>query len=624
MMQTMRRLTKVIFLIVLVAFVGFMAYGGVISILSGKSKTQGASAPPGVIGIVNGEHLSQYVFDESYRKRVQAMTKTDSLTNEVMEPTDQEMEQARNDVWNSMTTMTLLDQEARKHGILVTDAEVADYMRNAPPQDIINSKEFATDGQFDISKYQTWLQQLAMSPDPRARNILSDFETQIRRQLLVTRIQDFVLSTVKYGRDDAKEEYIEKNEKVDVQYIHIPAGDFDSTITDVPEAEILARYKKDKEQYKQPEMATIYYVQIPKAASEADQAAARAAIDSIYAQLKSGADFATLAEERSEDPGSVKNGGDLGWFDEKKMVKEFWDATASLKKIGDISEPFKSRYGWHIVKLTGKRMTKGLDGKEAPEYQASHILIMTQPSEETLADLEQKANSLKADAETVGLKQAAEDNGLTMTESKPFARGAYVAGIGQDQKLNDFSFEAKPGDISDVVSGRSDFFVCQLEKRTPAGFSPFEDVKERIKNVILHEKRVEMAHQEGQKLEAEMAGGKTFDQIAAETGKPIQTTDFFSQTGFVRGVPSDPEFIGAAFGLSRTNPVSKAVDSRGGTYFLKFIARQPADTTLFVAQADTLTSNLISTKKRDLWNKWLASLRQNAKIDDFRSLYYGS
>jgi parvulin-like peptidyl-prolyl isomerase len=624
MMQTMRRLTKVIFLVVLVAFVGFMAYGGVISILSGKSKTQGGSAPPGVIGIVNGEQLSQYTFDDAYRKRIQSITKTDTITGEVQEPTDQETEQARNDVWNSMTTMALLEQEAEKHGILVTDAEVADYMRQAPPQDIVQSKSFATDGKFDITKYQTWLQQLASSPDPRYQAIITDFESQIHRQLLVSRLQDFVLSTIKYDRTDAKNDYIEKNQKVDVQYILIPAGDFDSTITTVPESEIRARYDKDRDQYKQPEMATISYVQITKSASAADSAAAKAAIDSIYAQLRAGANFDTLAVERSEDPGSAKKGGDLGWFSEGRMVKEFWEATAKLKKIGEISEPFASQYGWHIVKLTGKRMTKGPDGKETPEYQASHILILSQPSAQTLADLEQKANNFKAEAETIGLKEAAQEYGLKLIESKPFAKGSFIPGIGQNQKLSDFAFEAKPGDLSDVISGRADYLICQLVKRTPPGYSPFDDIKNRIKETILHEMRVDAAHRKGDELAAEMAQGKTFDDIVAETGKPVQTTDFFSQTGFVRGVGSDPDFIGAAFSLSPTKPVSKAVQSRNGTYFLKFVGSLPADTTKFAAQADSLSTDFINTKKRDLWNKWLGEIRQHAKIEDFRSVYYGA
>ncbi len=623
MMQTMRNSAKIIFFIVLVTFLGFMAYGGVVQILSGKNRTE-KGAPAGVIGIVNGTPVSQYVFDESYRKKIQSLTTTDSVTNEVMEPTDQQMEQARNDIWNTMTTMALIEQEAKKHGILVTDAEVADYMRQAPPRDIVSSPNFATDGKFDISKYQMWLQQMASSTDPRAQTVISDFEAQIRQQLLVTRLQDFVLGMNRYSRDDAKNDFLDKNDKVNVQYIFIPGGDYDSTVTTVPDDEIKARYEKDKEQFKQPEMAVLDFVQLTKTPSPTDIMGAKASIDSIYAKLKAGVPFDTLAKERSQDPGSGAKGGDLGWFGEGRMVPEFWTATSKLKNIGDISEPFTSQFGWHIVKLTGKRTTKGPDGTEKPEYQASHILIKTEASAQTLADLEQKANNLKADAETAGLSEAAKQMNLTVTEGRPFPKGQTVPTIGQDPKLNAFAFAGKPGDLSDVVNTRTAFFVCQLKKRTPAGYTPFDDAKERIKSMILREKRVDMAHKKGEQLQAEMAQGKTFDQIAAETGKPILTTDFFARTGFVPKVGSDPDFIGTAFGLSPSKPVSKAVQARTGTYFLRYIASQPADTTQFVAYADSLTTEMINTKKKDLWNKWLSSLKQNAKIEDFRSMYYGS
>jgi parvulin-like peptidyl-prolyl isomerase len=624
MMQTMRNSAKIIFFIVLVTFVGFMAYGGVVSLLSGKNRAQGGGAPPGVIGIVNGEQISQFTFDESYRKRMQALTKEDTLTKEIIEPTDAELEQARNDIWNNMTTLALLEQEAKKHGIAVTDAEVADYMRQSPPRDIQQAKDFATDGKFDISKYQMWLQQLAASQDPRAQTIITDFEAQIRQQLLISRLQDFVLSNVRITQDDAKNDFVDKNDKINVQYIFIPGGDYDSTITKVPDEEIKARYEKDQDLFKQPEMAIISYVQMPKTPSEADANSSKLVIDSIYQQLRTSADFATLAKERSEDPGSGKNGGDLGWFGEGRMVKEFWDAASSLKNIGDISAPFRSQFGWHIVKMTGKRMTKGPDGKEKPEYQASHILIKAEASNKTLADIEQKMNNLKADAETNGLKKAAEEYGLTMTESRPFPKGPSVPGVGQNQQLNDFAFKGKPGDISDVVSVRSGFFLIQIERRTPAGIAPYNDIKERLQSTILRERRVDLAHKRGEELVDQMSRGKTFQQIALETGKPILETGLFTRSQFVPKIGSDPDFIGAAFSLSPSKPYSKAVNSRTGSFILKFVEHQPMDANQFTVAADSLTNEMITSKRKDVWSRWISNLKQNAKIEDFRSTYYGS
>jgi peptidyl-prolyl cis-trans isomerase C len=74
----------------------------------------------------------------------------------------------------------------------------------------------------------------------------------------------------------------------------------------------------------------------------------------IYARVKGGEDFAKLATEASKDPGSGKEGGDLGYFTRDRMVKPFADAAFSAEK-GSITEPVKSQFGWHIIKVEDKR-----------------------------------------------------------------------------------------------------------------------------------------------------------------------------------------------------------------------------------------------------------------------------
>lgn len=74
----------------------------------------------------------------------------------------------------------------------------------------------------------------------------------------------------------------------------------------------------------------------------------------IYERVKGGEDFAKLATEMSKDPGSGKEGGDLGWFTKDRMIKEFADAAFALKP-GEISPPVKSQYGWHVIKLEERR-----------------------------------------------------------------------------------------------------------------------------------------------------------------------------------------------------------------------------------------------------------------------------
>lgn len=89
----------------------------------------------------------------------------------------------------------------------------------------------------------------------------------------------------------------------------------------------------------------------------------------IKAKLDKGEDFAKLAKEYSKDPGSAKNGGDLGWFESGEMVKEFEDAAYALK-VGEISKPVKSEYGYHIIKVTDKEEKKSFEEmKEEIEWE---------------------------------------------------------------------------------------------------------------------------------------------------------------------------------------------------------------------------------------------------------------
>ncbi|PJW18139.1 peptidylprolyl isomerase [Geobacillus sp. WSUCF-018B] len=80
----------------------------------------------------------------------------------------------------------------------------------------------------------------------------------------------------------------------------------------------------------------------------------------VKAKLEKGEDFAKLAKEYSQDPGSASNGGDLGWFGPGKMVKEFEDAAYKLK-VGEVSDPVKTDYGYHIIKVTDKEKKKSFD-----------------------------------------------------------------------------------------------------------------------------------------------------------------------------------------------------------------------------------------------------------------------
>lgn len=106
------------------------------------------------------------------------------------------------------------------------------------------------------------------------------------------------------------------------------------------------------------------FLRVPQASTEDVQAAAKARIDSVYQEIKNGADFSELAKTVSQDPGSAARGGLLPWIGPNQTLKEFEDVAYSLE-VGQVSEPFLSTVGYHIIKLMGKKPLESYDELKA-------------------------------------------------------------------------------------------------------------------------------------------------------------------------------------------------------------------------------------------------------------------
>jgi len=117
----------------------------------------------------------------------------------------------------------------------------------------------------------------------------------------------------------------------------------------VTDAEVKAEYDNYKKAYGDKEYSGSHI--LVKTEAEAKD---------IIAELGKGGDFAKIAKEKSMDPGSKTNGGDLGWFSPATMVKPFSDAVATLKKGQVTTEPVQTQFGWHVIKLADTRTAKPL------------------------------------------------------------------------------------------------------------------------------------------------------------------------------------------------------------------------------------------------------------------------
>jgi parvulin-like peptidyl-prolyl isomerase len=125
---------------------------------------------------------------------------------------------------------------------------------------------------------------------------------------------------------------------------------------EVNDAEVKAFYDENKADFNTPEQvkASHILIKVAPTATPEEKTAAKAKIDGLLKQVKAGGDFAVLAKENSDDPGSKIQGGDLGFFDRSTMVKEFAD-TAFAMKVGQISNVVETQFGYHIIKVTDRK-----------------------------------------------------------------------------------------------------------------------------------------------------------------------------------------------------------------------------------------------------------------------------
>lgn len=234
-----------------------------------------------------------------------------------------------------------------------------------------------------------------------------------------------------------------------------------------------------------PEILRLEQVIMAATASDSAWAAAKEEADSLRAQVGSGADFAELAREHSDDAGTAANGGDLDWFRRGVMVREFEDAAFSLPD-GAVSQPVRTDYGWHIIKVERSR---------PGEVRARHILITPPvgPADLDRARLElsEVATRIRGGASVEELHNEMGEEGQPWTFQVSRNELADQLPPGYAQALALSSEGQVIGPFQTTLQGRPFFSVVKVAEVREAGELTFEDVRDQIRTNIQQQKRVE-------------------------------------------------------------------------------------------------------------------------------------
>ncbi|MDQ2640741.1 MAG: peptidyl-prolyl cis-trans isomerase [Pseudomonadota bacterium] len=408
-------------------------------------------------------------------------------------------------------------------------------------------------------------------------------------------------------------------ESVRLAYAEMLLTDVAATVT-VTEDELKARYELDKAQYVQPETRNARHILIP-VADEAEDAKQAARAQELHAQIQGGADFAELARANSGDTASAANGGELGWASRETYVPAFADKLFSMRE-GEVSEPVKTQFGYHIIKLEGIRPEVG----RSFEAVRAEILAKVR-NEKAGARFNSEQDRLQEQLETGGANfdTLVQEFNLRPGEVEHFARGAGGLPLGSDATLNREVFsdalinQRRIGGPVQLAEDRVTIF--RVEEHRPASTRPLEEVRGEIIAALLRERGAAAALEVANKAVDELAGGKSFEQVAASLKVKAEPARFIG-----RGSPDLPvELRDAVFAAPRpqdAEPVRQALKTEDGTVALFQVTASRVQSVLDVPQLVELRTEreLQRYTRRDI-EAYINSVVGDAKVRENLSAF---
>lgn len=416
---------------------------------------------------------------------------------------------------------------------------------------------FQKDGKFDKGQYQALLGSQGMSSD--------EFVNRIKKALLMEQFQRAIVESSFVTPSEVAGFFKIQNQKRDLEYLTVPL----TPVNQVPsDEEIVSYYKQHQDAYQTDEQVSIEYVELsldklagniqatedqlkafyeeqkanfstkerrrishilfaftkdPSADEQALQKALKAKQD-----LKN-KDFAALAAEVSDDKLTAKKGGDLGLFNVGVMEKSFEEAASNLK-LGEVSEPVKSAFGYHLIKVTELEPgeVKSYDSVKAEltkAYQKAQAETTFNTLGEKLAEVSyENPNSLDAAAKAIGGE--VQKTGLFTRE--------HGEGVAADEKVRStaFSEDVLKGNNSEPVEVGSDkLVVLRMQSHLPSTTKDLKEVRAQVVAALQRDKAQQQAIATAEQIKAELAAGKTMTQVADLHHLPLKKVNGLGRVG---------------------------------------------------------------------------------------------
>jgi peptidyl-prolyl cis-trans isomerase D len=529
--------------------------------------------------------------------------------------------------------------EAHRMGLRVSDDELRDELQHGqlgsmlfPDGKFVGQEEYEnfaqrndlTVPQFEglekdfilVRKLRALVSSSAFVGDTEVRDEFNRRNTKVKFEYAVITQADILKGL--HPTDEELKAFYERNkatynnsipEKRQIKYVVVDSAKI-ATATNVTDQDLQAYYDQHRDEYRVPEQVKVSHILIktplPAPGAKEDEKAiadARAKAEGVLKELKAGGDFAKLAEKYSDDPGSAKSGGDLGWIGRGRTVPEFEKAAFSLGK-GQTSDLVKSSYGFHIIRVEDK--------------QEAHLKTLAEVKSEieekvkqqkTARATETAANALLSQARTDGFDKAAAAKGQAAVTTEFFSRTDHLPGLAANPQFMDAVFNEADKAPPDVVQVPQGYVVLQLLAIKPPATPRFEEIRSRVESEFKNERAAFLLQQKTQELSDRAKAAHDLKKAAKDLGATVKTSDLVPPDGQVPDIGSMTS-ASAIFSL-KPGDISGPITAGGNGVVAQLLEKQTPTDQEFVAKRDEIRQSLLEAKQNDLFGLFVGNLRKD-------------
>jgi peptidyl-prolyl cis-trans isomerase D len=578
---------------------------------------------------VAGISLDRYTFEQKYRMAAQDVTDKQKKMQIVQE------------VIYSFIREELWLKEAEELGIKATSKELFDFIINY--RDMQGNFVFRNEKGIFVGDeiYQAIINRQGIS--------VASFEADIKKRLILSKLQHLLLSGVDVSNQEALEYYRTKNETATIKVGLFSSESFQNKI-ELKRPDLEKFYNDNKEKFRRPitnkydvviiplsmyeskvsadnNEARRYYdshiesyfvkeqrqtrhilFKVKEGADNVAEEAARKNAEKAFELAQKGEDFAKLAQKFSEDETTAVNGGLLPYAQPGSMDKAYDEAMLTMK-IDEIRGPVKTAFGYHVIKLVGI-LPAGY--RDYIDVKDQVIASLKKAKAEDLRDAALKDIQDKLESSD-NWERTANELKLVYSTTAFIVPGAIPEGVPFTQELFTITQEMSVGDVTAPIKSRDDIFFLKLREQRESSIPPMDEVIKDVENNYKDEQVRVLIKKVSEETLEKIKAGAYFDETVISAGGKIESPKAFSRLDSVENIGRLPDLIYRVFGASPSS-IGGPVEFYNGYLIYQVLSKADYDFAKFMQNSDQIRQEILTEKEKLALSSNLELISKREKI----------